>query len=114
MSQPSHYHSEWLAAHRSGVGRAVPPANSYQTTSKTRRMHFIINNIHIHMYVCMYIYIYIYIERERDTHICMYIDKQLYVYVYMYIYIYIYIHMRKAACGAPDFGIFYVEKSVFT
>ena len=33
---------------------------------------------------------------------------------YMYIYIYIYICMRKAACGAPSFGIFYVEKGVFT
>ena len=34
--------------------------------------------------------------------------------LYIYIYIYIYIYMRKAACGAPSFGIFYVEKGVFT
>ena len=32
----------------------------------------------------------------------------------MCVYIYIYIYMRKAACGAPSFGIFYVEKGVFT
>ena len=37
----------------------------------------------------------------------------MYMYVH-YIYIYIYIYMRKAPCGAPSFGIFYVEKGFFT
>ena len=36
------------------------------------------------------------------------------MYVYRYIYIYIYIYMRKPPCGAPDFGILFVEKGVFT
>ena len=30
-----------------------------------------------------------------------------------YVYIYIYIYMRKAACGAQIFGIFYDEKVCF-
>ena len=34
--------------------------------------------------------------------------------LYIYIYIYIYTYMRLEPCGAPDFGIFYVEKGVFT
>ena len=37
-------------------------------------------------------------------HMCMYLS----------LYIYIYIYMRKEPCGAPDFGIFFVEKGVFT
>ena len=35
------------------------------------------------------------------------------VYICIYVCIYIYIYMRKAACGAPSFGIFYVEKVCF-
>ena len=49
-------------------------------------------------------------------YVCVYVSLSLYIYIYMciYIYIYIYIYMRLAACGAPSFGIFYVEKGVLT
>ena len=43
-------------------------------------------------------------------------DMYIYIYIYIhsYIYIYIYIYTRLARCGAPDFGIFDVEKGVLT
>ena len=40
------------------------------------------------------------------THTC--------IHTSIHIYIYIYIYMRKPRCGAPIFGIFYVEKGVIT
>ena len=36
------------------------------------------------------------------------------MYIYIYIYIYVYIYFFLAACGAPSFGIFYVENGVLT
>ena len=49
--------------------------------------------------VCIYVYVYIYIY--------------IYIHECMCVCIYIYIYIRKAACGAEFFGIFYVEQMCF-
>ena len=61
------------------------------------------------IYICIDITYHIF-DITYVLYACVYMNR----YINTSIYIYIYIYMRLAPCGAPDFGIFYVEKGVLT